>query len=179
MNKIILYGEKEDDKIRNFLIENLKSLKKVNFEQNGISKTYGQGDIIEIIECDNLKNLKSEKEILILKNNAEILNIENFEGIVIVNSNNTQQLKKLSKLGAKVISCGMYLRDSITMSSNNDNCHIVAIQRQINFSKKTLVQPSEVKVFSEKTYEEYMILCYIAVISLLGEINNKNCFKIV
>lgn len=179
MKKIILYGEKKDQKIKKFLIENLKLFKKVIVRDECGEKIYGNGDLIEIIDCENLDNLNVENEILILKNNAEIMDMIKFNGIVIVNSNNTQQLKKLSKLGLRVISCGMHLRDSVTISSNNDNYYSVAIQRQININNKNPIEPLEVKVFSEKTYEDYMILYYIAVISLLGESQNKNYFKIV
>lgn len=118
------------------------------------------------IETD--ENICIDNSILILKNSADISKIDMLVGnsIVIVNSENKQQLKQLAEKNAKTITCGLSGKDTITFSSRCENKVVLSLQRSLKNIYGQSIEPFEKSININKEFfceDEYSIFSFFAL----------------
>lgn len=156
MFTIILFGNIEDKKLTNALINNFEGRYNIFFHSpnNLISFSVKNSNIdILIIETNQLNLIDSSHSIIIFKNsisNNINLKIENSPHIIVFSQNfNAINFLNKSKL-QNIITFGYKSTDTLTSSSFDDNKKTVCLQRQINTIDGYQIDPFEFTI-NDKT----------------------------
>lgn len=179
MNTIIIYGEKNDCIIKNNLASFLKQNYSINFFDNnhiyhkGVNPS-DQGDSILIIYTNQLNNIDISNAIVIIGNNAKINHIKHINSNVrmIVNSDNTKQINKISKFTSKIYTCGFSSKDYITFSSRNEDSTTISLQRAVHLSEYTCC-PFEIPCSISENQSDFHILSAVMTLILIKCLNEK------
>lgn len=88
--------------------------------------------------------------------------------IGICEENNKTALELFKKNCISVITCGMNSKNTVTLSSLNDNTLLTSLQRTVTDSKGTDIMPSEFKVKLNKKYNPFAVMACVAVLLING-----------
>lgn len=88
--------------------------------------------------------------------------------ISIVSSENKALLTNLSKTKARVITCGMCAKDTVTCTSIDENCTLIALQRTLCDINGRCRTPFETPVKIEKSSDIYEKMAATALLTILG-----------
>lgn len=155
MATIILYGDLNDKKITNLLINKLEGRYNiVYFSRHKLIsyKVKNANETVIIIETDSLEFIDSYNTIFLFKNsiNREInINIEN-DIQIIVFSQNIIAVDFLSNNHIKnIITFGYRSTDTLTSSSFNNDKKTICLQRQIHTIGGKAIEPFEFSIDDE------------------------------
>lgn len=181
---IILYGNKRDVFLKNIILHNISNYFTIIYKDKNNILSCGNGKKILLIELDDVSKIDINHCILIFKNKSSIDHISYIadEILCIVNSSRLNQIKILSRLTSKVITCGFSAKDTITFSSNTlENC-VISLQRSIMNINNIIVEPFEIPIEIYDEIDDYTLLAYIGLLTFLEKINkntkidlSKNC----
>ena len=156
MIPIVICGDKSDDCISK-LIKRILSI----YEFNGVC---------ELIEDENIPNIDMDHNgIVVFKNSFKVnkkkVYFKNF--ISIFESQNTKVKDMLRLEKNKVISCGMSLKDTLSISSLDFSSAMVSLQREIINLSLTKIEPHEFKISFDNNIGPYPLLASVAVLLLI------------
>lgn len=86
---------------------------------------------------------------------------------------NTKALNIFEKSGIPVISCGMNGKNTVTLSSLNNSCVLVTLQRNIKDCFGKIVYSGEFIIKLTKKYSPFSVMASTAVLLLEGIIPNE------
>ena len=90
-------------------------------------------------------------------------------GIVgICEDSNKKALQIFRNGNISVISCGMNLKNTVTLSSLNDNSVLLSLQRTITDMNGTDIEPSEFKIKLTKSYSSFAIMASAIILIIMG-----------
>ncbi len=146
-----------------------------------ILKTYGASYISDktvtenkgkftIISTYKKTDIELEKGIAIFIDNTDRFKQQSFPiGVIgICEDTNTKALEIFKKNHIAVISCGINLKNTITLSSFNDENLLASLQRTVTDNSGNQIDPSEFKIKLTKNYSSFSIMASIAVLLLNG-----------
>lgn len=173
MVTIILFGDLNDKKITNLLINKLEGRYNIVYfaKHKLISyKVKNSNETIIIIETDSLKFIDSYNTIFLFKNliSKEInINIKN-DIQVIVFSQNIMAVDFLRNNHIKnIITFGYRSTDTLTSSSFNNDKKTICLQRQIHTIDGRIIEPFEFSIDDEN--EILNLLPIYGIKILLGD----------
>lgn len=81
---------------------------------------------------------------------------------------NKKALKILFDNNIPVISCGMGAKNTVTLSSINNDSLLATIQRSVTDMKGNEIEPEELKIKLKNKYQPFSIMASIAVLLISG-----------
>lgn len=125
---------------------------------------------ITIISVYKKTDLKLNKGIAVMLDNTDkFANQDLPYGIIgICEDTNINALEIFSKNNISVISCGMNSKNTLTLSSLNNENLFITLQRTITDIFKKEIDPSEFKIKLKKAYQPFSIMASIAIMLLCG-----------
>lgn len=172
MGNIVIYGSKDDNVINDILVNAILNYANVFYNEELLqSKSANNPGIIYNVESkENIDKSKSGGDIIVFKNSFEStdgIGLSN-GNIVIIDSQNTQAVKVLSGTDNVVITCGMSMRDTLSISSFELSEATVSLQREVQNLNCDAIEPREFKVALANDIGVYPILSCCAVLLMLG-----------
>lgn len=122
----------------------------------------------------------SETAIVIFKD-AEKLDTKfetNKQVVAIVDSCNKEALKLASETGFPAITCGLSTRDTITLSSINEDSAVINLQREITCFDGNVTEPQEIPVSLYSPIDSFALMCVAAIFILSGNTKHLSEIKI-
>ncbi len=86
----------------------------------------------------------------------------------VCEDNNQTALKIFKANGLPVITCGNNPKNTLTISSIDNNSYVVTLQREIIDINGNMVYPADYKFSFDKTYSSQAVMLSCAVLCLLG-----------
>lgn len=136
------------------------------FENNGA---------FTIISTYKKTKIKIDKGVAVFIDDTERFNEQEFPiGIIgICETSNVKALETFKKSGNAVINCGINLKNTVTLSSINDNELLASLQRTVMDNCGNQIDPSEFKIKLTKEYLPFSVMASVAVLLLNGIIPNE------
>lgn len=170
MITVILYGEKNEKNLTRIFERNLKRYYQVHAVAETGVKTEGRGRELLLFNTENLSQVNGGTSILVLKPSADLAGLSSVSGnvIALANSNCPEQLAKLAEKKIRTVVCGLSSKDTVTFSSFNDSRAAVSLQRTVETPDGRVVEPMEVMLELEFSYDPLSVLFYTAVMMICG-----------
>ena len=93
------------------------------------------------------------------------------KGIIgICEDTNIKALNLFLKNHTPVISCGMSGKNTVTLSSIDNNIPLITLQRRITDLNGKIIEPAEFKITLNKTYSPFAVMASVAILLLEGQI---------
>lgn len=86
----------------------------------------------------------------------------------ICEDNNTKALEIFKNSGIAVISCGICGKNTITLSSINNDDLLTSLQRTLNDNCGNKIDPSEFKIKLTKNYLPFSVMASVAILLING-----------
>ena len=163
---VIIFSNRKS-KTEQEIIEILKQFGATYISDNNI---YYQDSSFTIISAYKNTKLNIKKGIaLFLDDTKKFENqILPINIIGICEENNKQALEIFYKNKIPAICCGMNAKNTITLSSLNNDDILISLQRTITQLNGNIIEPAELKINLKKQYQPFSVMASIAVLLLLG-----------
>lgn len=163
---VILFSGRKS-KTEKEIIEILETYGANYISDKSVSENSGN---FTIISTYKKTDIKLEKGIAVFIDDTDRFEKQTFPiGIIgICEDTNTVALEKFKKSGIAVISCGMNLKNTITLSSINDNGLFAVLQRTVTDNSGKTIDPCEFKIKLNKEYSPFAIMASVAVLLING-----------
>ncbi|MCL2068604.1 MAG: hypothetical protein FWH00_01775 [Oscillospiraceae bacterium] len=92
--------------------------------------------------------------------------------VVIADSQNDMQLEYVYGTKLPAITCGLFARDTITLSSIESDSAVINLQRSITCFDGSVAEPQEIPVRFSRPVDSYLLMASAAVLILTG---NSDC----
>ena len=123
----------------------------------------------EILLYLNPKNAIFKDNIILLALGGDIKSdILNSTTVAVAISEDTDTLCELERLKLPVVTCGLSLRDTLSVSSAGDNAYSISLQRRIKRSDGSYMEPCEI-VIKNTDFSPHTAAVFAAVMLLAGE----------
>ncbi len=170
MIPIILFGEKSDMQISIQLRRILKNYGGYIYVHAGevFEKAEGTPRFL-LYECDERDTLDLDQGIVVFKSKISLLtkNPQLSSGVIsVVESENKTALFLLNHTENRAMTCGMSPRDTLTLSSFDDNSASISRQREIQTLSGRSIEAGETTVKFTAPLAEYTLLAAYAVLLL-------------
>ncbi len=94
-----------------------------------------------------------------------------FEQVVaVVDSGNDALGEQISATGLPAITCGLYARDTITLSSMDTDRAVIGVQRSISCFDGTRADPQDIPVRLHRPVDPFALMSMAAVLILSGKL---------
>lgn len=88
--------------------------------------------------------------------------------VAIVDSCNQDVMKLVSETELPAITCGLSARDTITLSSINEDSAVIDLQRSITCFDGKIMEPQEIPISLCSTIDSFALMCVAAIFILSG-----------
>ncbi len=122
-----------------------------------------------LIICTNSHKIALSDGVLWLGKNYNVKELD-FVGehnYILVNSENEKQIEYLAKIKDNVITLGLSAKDTISISSNDENSVVASLQRTIVISKTHVIEPMEISYNNVENYDLHCVLAFLGIKILL------------
>ncbi len=163
---VILFSGRQS-KTEKEIIKILKSYGGTYISDKNIQKNQG---LFTIISTYKKTEIDLEKGIAVFIDNTDRFKNQVFPiGIIgICEDNNSKALEIFKKSGIAVISCGINLKNTITLSSITDGELLASLQRTVTDNLGNSIQPSEFKIKLTRNYTPFAVMACVAILLLNG-----------
>ena len=129
-----------------------------------------------IADHESFKSIRLEPRIIVFggKNHYDISRLAGENTIVIANSCDHGQLEYISATKLPAITCGLFAKDTITLSSIERDGAVINLQRSVVCFNGETVEPQEIPVRFERPVNSYLLMAYAAIFILTG-----NCERLI
>ncbi len=133
----------------------------------------GDGDFTIVSEYKKAE-IRIKKGIAVFIDDTDRFNNQIFpDGIIgICEEKNIPALKAFKKSGIPVISCGMNSKNTVTLSSINNNTLLATLQRSLTDRAGNNIDPTEFKIHLKKKRTPFAVMASVAVLLLNGKTPN-------
>lgn len=175
MVRILLCGDKTDKRFTKRLCRVLKEYGGVLYvSENKIFETHVKTDFLicdyEFLDFSNISGA-----LLIFKpdlKNAKGRIYLHSDTVCIVGGENETALQLIKGSRTLALTCGMSLKDTVTLSSVAETGAVVSVQRELVCLGGEAVGPCEVKVTFTSRYTDYETMVICAVLLITGKIKD-------
>ncbi len=128
-----------------------------------------EGVFTVVSEYKNI-DLKLDSGVAVICDSTDRFNKQSFpKGIIgICEDTNTNALNLFFKNRTPVISCGMNGKNTITLSSLDDNTLFATLQRSVTDLKGRVIEPAEFKIKLNKCFSPFAVMASVAILLLNG-----------
>ncbi len=92
-------------------------------------------------------------------------------GIIgVCEDTNIKALDLFHKNHIPVITCGMNAKNTVTLSSLDNNIPFITLQRRITNLKGKIIEPAEFNIKLSKNYSPFSVMASVAILLLEGQI---------
>ncbi|WP_040195560.1 hypothetical protein [Candidatus Soleaferrea massiliensis] len=168
MINIILYGNLQDKKIFNCLKKNFAKQFSCSFlNDQYIDMRDSQADFL-IYETDHPLDILNEHTIVVFKDSGafDVRPCKNRQHVSIINSENNWAIDFIKENELNTITCGLSLKDIVSVSSYTGESTVVALQRSIRSLMGTMIEPVEIPIRRISNADLYSILVLNAILLL-------------
>jgi hypothetical protein len=167
-------GDKSDSEIERHITEELSKSYQITFIKGQSIRKIGEGYELLVFDTPGVESLSLSECIIIMKSGGIPPEIRYPErSIIIANSENAEQISKLSEVNKGVISCGSRNRDTISYSSYTGDCITLSLNREILAFSGKKIEPLEIPFeFSREPDNIYNLLSFTALRLVLDNFNS-------
>lgn len=172
MVPVILYGDDNDMETAKLIARCLSKYAGVLHINSRCINYIGKNAKFLLLECQNPVTLNFKKGIIILKNKTKRIKSINIpDGFqVVTESDNKSALKLLKKVDHPIITCGMSVRDTLSVSSCKEDTVSISLQRNITLLSGEILECCEVPFKLSVKSDDYAKLAVAAILMLSGEV---------
>jgi hypothetical protein len=176
MTTVNIIGRESDKALEEIILSQLTKTYRVTYVKNKSVVQAGHGYELVIADFTELKSLYVPECVLLLKNGGTVPKIPlPAKSIIIVNSENTEQLLALSNMAHTVITCGVSEKDTMSCSSygGGGNTVMTSLNREITAFSGRSISPLELPLKLDKPPKDiYYPLAYTALRLILDDFNS-------
>lgn len=168
MIKIVILGEADDTRIASILSQKIQSkYDMIQIYENVFEQT---GDVCDylVIDSKHIHNIQAKSSIVIFKDNfnANQKICIHKDAIVVVNADNKRIIDLISEYDIQVATCGLSAKNTFTLSSNQEDSVVVALQYSICTLNGKIIDPIEIPVKNTHKLDHFTILASVATLIL-------------
>jgi hypothetical protein len=136
----------------------------------GAARAYGENATLLLCDHESLQSVGLLPKIIILRGNGGygLSQVETEKTVVIVDSCDQAQLAYVSKAGLPAITCGLYGKDTVTMSSMTGERAVINLQRSITCFNGEIAEPQEIPVTMRSSLDQYLLMSAACIFILTG-----------
>ncbi|MCL1823456.1 MAG: hypothetical protein FWG44_04570 [Oscillospiraceae bacterium] len=181
MTTVFLIGENDDTGLEILVKSNLTNTYSVTYIKGNSISEAGKGYDVLVLDSPALEAAELGECIIVMKSRGEVPAVSLPEkSIVIVNSENTEQLNALEAYGRQVITCGKDRRDTLSYTSLTSDGIVISLNREITAFSGRKIQPLEIPVkftlesgFSAEPDSVYDTIAYTALRLILDDYDSE------
>lgn len=182
MIKVVLFGERKDQKLAEALVKRLSKFFHVFYTDFLSCGEVGEGREIVVVQTKSMKHIGCENVIVVFLPHASVPDIIiNGQVICLVCSDNKEQIWRLAEQSIPAITCGFSNKDTITVSSSTERAITLALQRQITTLGGAVVEPMELTLSAEDIQQqnEWMLTAALLLFSDAVDVEQPAVFPLV
>lgn len=168
MIKIVILGEVDDTRIASILSHKIGS--KYNMMQIYEDTFEQTGDISDylVIDSKHIHQVQAQRSIVIFKDNFKLSHkiCIHKDAVVVVNADNRRIIDMISEYDIQVATCGLSAKNTFTLSSNQEDSVVVALQHSIRTLNGKMIDPMEIPVKNTNKLDNFTILATVATLIL-------------
>ena len=88
--------------------------------------------------------------------------------MVIVSSEEEEQLRQLARLRVQTVTCGLSCKDTVTFSSKSEESAVISLMRAVRGLSGEAMEPMDLPVAFPRQTGDYPLLACAAVLLLAG-----------
>ncbi|MCL1832358.1 MAG: hypothetical protein FWG45_05545 [Oscillospiraceae bacterium] len=179
MTVINVIGKASDKALGEIILSQLSNSYRVTYIKSKSLVQEGNGYEIVVADFTELKSLYAPECFIVLKNGGAVPRIPLPEKtIIVVNSENIDQLNALRGVGCTVITCGASVKDTLSCSSygfaDDDNSVMVSLNREVTAFSGRKIQPLEIPLKLPKLPKDvYYAIAFTAIRLILDDFNSE------
>ena len=175
MTVVSIIGKSTDKCLEEIILSKLSKSYRVTYFKNKSLVQTGSGYDIIVADSTELKSLYINECIIVLKSDGAVPTIPlPQKSIIIVNSENVDQLIKLKNSGLNVITCGSSEKDTLCYSSITSDSIVISLNREITAFSGRKIQPLEIPLMLEKMPKDvYYPIAFTALRLVLDDFNSE------
>jgi hypothetical protein len=175
MTLVYVIGNSTDKALEELILSRLSNSYSVTYIKNKSLVQTGAGYEIVVADFTELKSLYIPECIFVLKNDAHVPKIPLPEkSIIIVNSENTDQLMALKNTKLNVLTCGVNVKDTLSCSSITADSLVVSLNREVTAFSGRKIQPLEIPLKLDKMPKDiYYPIAFTALRLILDDFNSE------
>ena len=123
-----------------------------------------------ITDHESFKKIRLKPQIIIFggKNCHDISHLATENTVVIANSCDHGQIEYISATKLPAITCGLFAKDTITLSSIERDRAVINLQRSITCFNGETAEPQEIPVYFKQATDSYLLMASAAIFILTG-----------
>jgi len=123
-----------------------------------------------IADHESFTRIHLEPRIIIFggKNHREIRHLAGENTVVIANSCDHEQIELISKTKLPAITCGLFAKDTITLSSIEPDSAVINLQRCVTCFNGSTAEPQEIPARLGRPVDSYLLMALAAIFILTG-----------
>jgi hypothetical protein len=175
MTIVSVIGSGTDRAFEELALSQLTKSYRVTYLKNKSIVQAGSGYEIVIAESTELKSLFVPECIVIMKSAGTIPHIPLPEkSLIIVNSENTEQLAALKYANVSVLTCGASEKDTLCYSSLTSDSIVISLNREIIAFSGRRIQPLEIPLKLDiMPRDVYYPIAFTALRLILDDFNSE------
>ena len=175
MTVVYIIGKGKDKSLEEIILSQLSKSYRVTYIKNKSLVQCGQGYEIVVAEASEIKSLYIRECIIIMKSGGIVPEIPLPEkSIIIVNSENTEQLAALKNANQGVVTCGSSEKDTLCYSSFTGDSIVISLNREIIAFSGRRIQPLEIPLKLDKVPKDvYYPIAFTALRLILDDYNSE------
>ena len=178
MTTVSIIGKATDKGFEELILGKLIKSYRITYIKNKSLVQAGKGYEITVADMQELKSLYIHECIIIMKNDGVVPTIPLPEkSIIIVNSENVEQLTALKNTGATVLTCGVGDKDTLSCSSLTSDSITISLNREITAFSGRSILPLEIPVKLKKSpkmpRDVYYPIAFTALRLILDDFNSE------
>lgn len=126
---------------------------------------------VVVSDMKSFASIKSDQLIVVYKDVVPLsVKLTGERLVAVVDSSDSTVTEQVSATKLPAITCGLFARDTITLSSMNVDSAVIGIQRSISCFDGSRAEPQDIPVKLAKSVDSFTLMCAAAVLILSGNI---------
>lgn len=170
LKNIIICGDSRDKKLTDTIISVCKKVGGVFVSDGECIYTTSKNPLFCITCTDRIRMIDADGIIIFgdgYTEPDEKCTIK--RAVCITDSSNKAAVRSLNSTESCVIGCSMSERDTLSISCITDEYRLVSLQRNIHTLDGDIIEPCEIKLFSDRDLSPFTVLAVCAVLLLTGQ----------
>lgn len=137
----------------------------------GEIKSHGKEPQLLITDDESFYRIDMLPQILVFggKGQYDLAKAGNVQTVAIVDSCDHDQLAGVASTGLPAITCGLFAKDTITLSSMRGDGAVINLQRCITCFNGDVAEPQEIPVHFARPIDNYLLMAVASVFILSGK----------
>lgn len=161
MITIVLFGEKDNYSLLDFLVKVFANHAVFHYEKDNCHYQKGTGDIhILLIDTDDLVTVKTRNCLVVFKEKLAMQAPKDFQTtqVCLLSSENATAVLMASLLQCKAVTLGLRSTDTLSISSTLDDSSVISLLREIENMYGEMVEPFDVVIEKTCVVDDYYLL---------------------